>query len=182
MIRVGDKLVVGWGEPYALDVATRQAISLGTATIFVPAAEPNQVWMVDYGTRIGDREPQVWRVYVDSAEPLQDPIPLVIDGYPQIGIPGGLALQTETGLELWDIETGQATTLEADGPGFVHDVNGEVLSIKFRLHTHQNSVRTERQGPLSIDLGSAYSDDPLEWAQAGQDVNDQLRLVDVQPY
>jgi hypothetical protein len=127
MVRVGDKLVVGWGEPHAIDIATRQAISLGTATIFVPAAEPNRVWMIDYGARIGDREPQVWQVDVVFGEPLQDPIALAADGHPQIGITGGLALQTESGLELWDIETGQTTTLETDGPGFVHDVNSEVL-------------------------------------------------------
>jgi outer membrane protein assembly factor BamB len=127
MIRVGDKLVVGWSEPYAVDLATRRAMSLGTATIFMPAAEANRVWMVDYGVRIGDRDPLVWQVDVVSAEPLQDPIPVLRDGYPQIGIPGGLALETETGLELWTIGTDQATTLEANGPGIVHDVNGKLL-------------------------------------------------------
>lgn len=122
MILVGDKLVVGWSEPHAVDVATRQAISLGMATIFVPAAEPNRVWMIDSGARIGSEELQVWQVDVSSGVALQDPVPLAADGDVQIGIQGGLALQTDTGLNLWTMETGRTIPLESPAPGFVHDV------------------------------------------------------------
>jgi hypothetical protein len=126
MIRVGDTLVVGWGEPYAIDIASRQATSLGAATFFVPAAEPNRVWMIDYGDRIGDHPPQVWQVDVTSGPALQDPVPLA-GGYPLIGIPGGLALQTDTGLDLWTLETGEIIALEAEGGGFAHDIYEEAL-------------------------------------------------------
>ena len=128
MIRVGDRLVVGWGEPHSVDVATRQATSLGMATIFVPAAEPNRVWLIDYpGERIGSGTPQVWQVDVTSGEALQDPVPKPPEGYPDIGIPGGLALQTDTGLNLWNVSTGEITALESDGTGFAHDVFGDEL-------------------------------------------------------
>lgn len=128
MIRVGDKLVVGWGEPHAVDIASRQAISLGKATIFVPAAEPNRVWMIDYpGGRIGSGTPQVWQVDVASGEAFQDPVPKPPEGYPNIGIEGGLALQTDTGLNLWNVGTGEITPLESDGAGFAHDVFGDDL-------------------------------------------------------
>lgn len=127
MIRVGDRLVVGWGEPHSVDVETGEAISLGMATIFVPAAEPNRVWLINYPGegRIGSGTPDVWQVDVSTGEGLQDPVPLSLGGYPDIGISGGLALQTDTGLALWSIETGQITTLESPGPAFAHAVRGE---------------------------------------------------------
>ena len=129
MIRVGDKLVVGWADIYAVDIATREATSLGQATIFVPAAEPNRVWMIRYpGGRIGLGQPRVWQVDVVSGEPLTEPRTLPTDGLPQTGIQGGLALATDTGLNLWDMESGQITSLEGDGPGFVSDVDGEELA------------------------------------------------------
>lgn len=126
MIRVGDKLVVGWAQIHAVDIATREAMSLGQATIFVPAAEPNRVWMIKYpGGRIGSGTPQVWQVDVASGEPLTEPAALPSDGFPEIGIEGGLALSTDTGLDLWDMASGQITHL---GPGIVFDVNGEELA------------------------------------------------------
>lgn len=143
MIRVDDKLVVGFGEPHAVDIASRRALSLGAATIFVPAAEPNRVWMIDYpgDGRIGSGTPQAWQVDVSTGEALNDPAPLPVAGYPAIGIQGGLALQTDTGLTLWNVSTGELTGLESDGagahlpeqvphhpqPGFPHDVFGEDL-------------------------------------------------------
>jgi hypothetical protein len=127
MIRVGDKLVVGWGEPYAVDVATRQGMSLGVATVFAPAAEPGRVWMIDSGARIGSQEQEVWQVDVSTGEALQDPVPLAAEGGAQTGIQGGLAFQTDTGLNLWKMDTGQTVPLESSGPGFVHDVYGEEL-------------------------------------------------------
>jgi hypothetical protein len=129
MIRVGDKLVVGWGEPHAVDIKTRQAISLGVATIFLPAAEPNRVWLIDYpGGPIGSGTPTVWQVDVSTGEALQVPVPLPSADYPAIGIEGGLALQTtHAGLKLWSMGTGEITDLESDGTGFPHDVFGEEL-------------------------------------------------------
>jgi hypothetical protein len=121
MVRVGDKLVVGWGEPHSVDIATRQGVSLGHATIFVPAAEPGRVWMIDSGARIGSEPVYVWQVDVVTGEAIHDPVPLEADRA-QIGITGGLALQTESGLDLWTLEGGQVVPLESTGPGFVHDV------------------------------------------------------------
>jgi hypothetical protein len=121
MVRVGDKLVVGWGEPHSVDIATRQGVSLGHATIFVPAAEPGRVWMIDSGARIGSEPVYVWQVDVVTGEAIHDPVPLEADRA-QIGITGGLALQTDSGLNLWTSEDGEVVPLESTGPGFVHDV------------------------------------------------------------
>lgn len=127
MIQVADKLVVGWGEPRSVDLATREGRSLGSATIFVPAAEPDRVWMVDYGARIGSNDPEVWQMNVVTGVPLGDPVSLDAEGHPEIGIPGGLALQRDVGLDLWEMETGETTSIGSDGPGFVHDVRGDEM-------------------------------------------------------
>lgn len=128
MIKVGDRLVVGWAEPYSVDLVTREGISLGGATIFVPAAEPNRVWMIDYpGGRIGQGDPLVWQVDVVSGERVSEPTSLPRELYPAMGIPGGLALQTEGGISLWGGETGSFTHLAANGFGSPHDVHSDDL-------------------------------------------------------
>jgi hypothetical protein len=126
MIQAGDHLVVGWHEPHAVDIRTRQARSLGEATIFLPAAEPNRVWMLDYGDRIGPVPPNVWQVDVGTGEAVTETVELTVEGDPQIGIPGGLALQSERGMALWDL-AGGFKVLESDGPGWAHHVRGDQL-------------------------------------------------------
>ncbi|MGH8913441.1 MAG: hypothetical protein ACRDZM_02890 [Acidimicrobiia bacterium] len=128
MVRVGDKLVVGWSEPHAVDIATREAVSLGTATIFVPAAEPGRVWMVDSGSRIGSASVRVWQVDVITGEALHDPIPLDTDGYPHIGIEGGLVLQTDSTLNLWMSASRETVPLASTSSGSVQDVSGNHLA------------------------------------------------------
>jgi hypothetical protein len=129
MIRVGDKLVVGWHEPHAVDISSREATSLGHATIFVPAAEPDRVWLINYPSgRIGGGAPLVWQVDM-AGNTLTEPVTKTPgSGHPLIGIPGGLVLQRAgAGLSLWNLETEETTVLEADGTGFVHDVSGDEL-------------------------------------------------------
>jgi hypothetical protein len=126
MIRVADRLVVGWGEPYAVDIVSREARSLGLATIFVPAAEAGRVWLIDYGERIGAHTPRVWQVDVTSGEVFGDPVE-VNEGYPMIGIPDGLAMQTDSGLVLWTMDGGVVRSLEAGSPAWAHDVSGDSL-------------------------------------------------------
>jgi hypothetical protein len=127
MVRVSDKLVVGWAEPHAVDIATRQAVSLGEASVFAPAAEPERVWMIDSGSRIGDSQIQAWQVNVATGQALTDPVPVLAEGDPQVGILGGLALQAENGMRLWDMQSAEVTALEAVGPGFAHDSRDDLL-------------------------------------------------------
>jgi WD40 repeat protein len=56
-----------------------------------------------------------------------DPVQPAVEGDPQIGVPGGLAAQTENGIVLWDIASGEVITLESDGLNFAHDVHEEQL-------------------------------------------------------
>jgi hypothetical protein len=163
-----------------MDISSREVRSLGLATIFVPAAEPNRVWLIDYGDRIGDQTPQVWQVDVTSAEALGDPVQ-VAGGYPVIGIAGGLALQTDEGLSLWMLGTGQMRTLDADGPGWVHDVSGAELvwcgseCTELRV-TDTTTLATRRyEVPAGYDrflVSARYSQRYLAALVGGQDAHD----------
>jgi len=84
--------------------------------------------MIDYpGGRIGQGDPLVWQVDVVSGEPVSEPTSLPMDLYPAIGIPGGLAVQHESGVSSWDSETGSFTRLASKGFGSPHDVHGDDL-------------------------------------------------------
>jgi len=125
---VDDHLVVGWGAVYASHIRTGQSTFLGGATIYVPAAEPGLVWLIKWaGGPIGQGDATVWQVNM-SGETVTAPEPLDADGYPAIGVPGGLALQTEDGLRMWYPGIG------ADDPGFggesaiAVDVSGDQIA------------------------------------------------------
>ena len=128
MVRVGDSLVVGWSEIFAVDIATREPTSLGRATIFVPAPGPDRVWLIDWpGGAIGSGTPQVWQVTV-TGERLTEPATLDVEGFPSFGIPGGLAIEHDQGLTLWNAANGETSVLDGEGHGRVIDVRAnEVL-------------------------------------------------------
>ena len=106
MHRVADTLVVGWGTVYGTDLVTGESRLLGNATIFVPAAEPDRVWLIEWpGGSVGLGDPRVWQVDAQGRQ-ITEPISLGFDGMPTIGVPGGLALTTDVGIRLWYPEGG----------------------------------------------------------------------------
>lgn len=114
-------LVVGWGEIHAFNTATLESSLLDEATIHVPAAEPSRVWMIDYpGGRIGPDAPQVWQVHVAGGQTTKRQ-ELDVDGFPAHGVPGGVALESDSGVTLWDADTGEAVGRLGSGSGFVSD-------------------------------------------------------------
>lgn len=127
MERVGDHLVVGWGGPHAVDIATRQAVPLGNATIFVPAAEQDRVWLVDYAGSIGANPPTVWQVGM-GGQRLTQAATLPAGAAPEIGVAGGMALATETGLDVWNRATGEIRPIDGGGHGFALDSLGDQLA------------------------------------------------------
>ena len=48
LFRSGDSLIVGWGEVFAAPLDGGPSVLLGAATIVVPAAEPDRVWLGDW--------------------------------------------------------------------------------------------------------------------------------------
>ncbi|GMR02316.1 MAG: hypothetical protein BMS9Abin20_0646 [Acidimicrobiia bacterium] len=117
-------LVIGWGTVYANNVATRDSVPLGDATIFVPASDPTRVWLIDYpGGAILAGTPQVWQVSVSTGAQLSEPVAMDVDGFPSIGTPGGLAVETEAGIVLWDASIGETVDVLGTDIGFVSDVS-----------------------------------------------------------
>ncbi len=166
MVRVGDKLVVGWSSIYAVDIETRQGNKIGDATIFVPAADPGRVWMIDYpGGRIGSGPKTVWQVTAEG-ETVVDPTVLDSNLHPLVGVPGGLALQSGNGLRLWDLATNEMVSLGADGAGFAKDVDGTNLAwcsgqcdTLFLTDTSQLAT-IEYDAPVgTVFLDAKFSDD-----------------------
>lgn len=141
MVKVGNHLVVGWGEIYSVDINSRSSFSLGEATIFVPSASGDSVWLIDYpGGRIGNGPKTVWQVTTEG-ETVTEPTLLHSDLHPQYGVPGGLALQSDSGLDLWDASSGQLRHLDAHGPGFVEDVHGP--NLLWSASTRQSLMLTD---------------------------------------
>ena len=99
---VDGHVVAGWGDVYATPTAGGAARRLGTG-VFVPAAEPGAVWLTSYGQvqttteRLVDMQ---GRVLESGKVPSQVAL---------VGVPGGLAFQTSTGLDIWDAHAGSIT-------------------------------------------------------------------------
>jgi hypothetical protein len=107
---VNGALIVGWSDVYAAPLNGGPSRRFPNSTIAIPAAEANTVWLVDYpGGSIGLGVPTFRRVDI-AGNVLQeargfDPLA----GYPAIGIPGGIAFETSTGLALWNATSGKIT-------------------------------------------------------------------------
>ena len=150
--RVGDSLIVGWGSIYASEIQTGESTLVGNATIYVPAAEPDRVWLIKWaGGRIGQGAATAWQVDT-TGQQLTEPVEIGIDGYPATGVPGGLALETDDGIQLW-YPNGSLTSI---GPGIVADVSGDQLAYcptSQCTQMHIFNLRTEETVIVSSDDG-----------------------------
>jgi hypothetical protein len=105
---VGDHLVVGWGEIYAAPLDGGPSARIDTATVFIPAAEPGQVWTVDYpGGRIGQGRAEIRRVTMDGRVVFSTDVLDTDRYYPLYGVPGGLVVRGPEGLAIWDAANGR---------------------------------------------------------------------------
>jgi WD40 repeat protein len=112
--------------------------------------------MVDSGSHIGQRQTEVWQVDVATGRALQEPIPLEAEGGPEIGILNGLALQTEEGMSLWDMQSNEVTALDADGPGFAHHSHDDQLVWCSGDCTELSLTNTSLQDTEHLDLPEPY--------------------------
>ncbi|MFP3881877.1 MAG: hypothetical protein ACLFRT_12920 [Actinomycetota bacterium] len=116
------RLVVSWGDIYAYDIATGTSTLLAEATFHVPASDPSNVWMIGYpGPRISAASPEVWQVDVITGQ-ATEPKLLESEGFVARGIPGGLALDSDNGVLLWDYESGEVVDSLGEGGSSVSDV------------------------------------------------------------
>jgi hypothetical protein len=125
--RTNDALIVGWEHIYAVPVSTGQSRLLGEATIFVPAAEPGHVWLIDFASGRTERGTPVTYRLVNTDGEVQVEASGIEDYFPAHGVLGGLAVETETGVAVWDVQTRDVVRRLGDGPGFVADAHGRTV-------------------------------------------------------
>ncbi len=103
IVRAGHSVVVGWGQVWASAIAGGAPRMLGPVVTFVPAAEEGAVWLVNYpGGRIGEGTPTLSEV-TTTGHVIQSQLgPPPLSGVPIVGIPGGLAFETSTGIAFWN--------------------------------------------------------------------------------
>ena len=134
---------------------------------FVPAAEGGAVWLVDYpGGRIGLGTPTLREVTVAGLLLQRVQGPPASLGVPSVGIPGGLALETGTGIALWDVSKGSIVRRLGHTAGFIGDTAGGELAWCEGLCTalHVTGVRG-----TSLHVTDAHgADHAFRSPQAGQ--------------
>jgi hypothetical protein len=122
IILAGNSLVVGWGHVWASPISGGHARLLGPVVEPLPAAEAGAVWLVNYpGGRIGAGTPTMISEVTMTGSVLRSELgPPWSSGVPIVGIPGGLAFDTSTGIALWSFD-GHAFTrqLGETGPGYI---------------------------------------------------------------
>jgi hypothetical protein len=112
------EVVVGWGEVYAVTPADGSSRHLASATVFLPAAAPGQLWLVaDAGAAA------TWTLIDTSGEMLHR-VEMPVGGLdPVRGLPGGLAVRTPSGgLVRYDMETQQLTDISGEPGTWIGDV------------------------------------------------------------
>lgn len=113
----GGHVVVGWGEIYAQPLSGGASTKIDDATMYIPAAEPGQVWTITWeGGRIGQGSAAVRRVAVNGAVTFSSTAMNVEGDWPRLGVPGGLVVQTPEGVAVWDTATGEVGPTRGPGP------------------------------------------------------------------
>ncbi len=126
--RVASSLLFGWGEITTFDLETLDSQLLGAATIFVPATEPDRVWMIEFpGGYLSNEEPVVWQVNM-TGDAVTETVPLGFSGFPVHGLPDGLAVETRDGVMLWDADSRSVVRQLGRGQGIVADVSSHSIA------------------------------------------------------
>jgi hypothetical protein len=168
--RSGGSLLVGWGEPYAVRLdGSAPPRSLGEATVFVPAFEPDRAWLVDWeGGRVGVGAQTVWQVDTDGDTVVQ--AFGLESGIPTVGVPGGVAVEQDGSFTIFDAD-GTPRTSHAGRPilstptelvfyeglaelQFLDYATGDVRAVQPGLTFEPSTARLSPDG-RSIALGGS---------------------------
>jgi hypothetical protein len=125
----GDHLVVGWGEIYAAPLGGGESTKIADSTIYVPASEPGEVWTINWqGGVIGAGAATLRRVRVDGTVTFTaknfDPQ----STQPILGVPGGLLVDTDHGLTIWDAAAGTTGAILGPGPADAVAFDGRTVA------------------------------------------------------
>ncbi len=133
----GDHLVVGWGEIYAAPLAGGASRKIADATMYLPASEPAEVWTLRWeGGRNGAGAATLQRVSVDGTVTFtsHEFDPSVME--PVIGVPGGIVVNTPSGVAVWDASS--ASTGPVLGPGQATAASSDGRSLAWCVSTCSN--------------------------------------------
>jgi hypothetical protein len=112
----GHQLIVGWGQIYAFPLTRGPSRKIADATIYVPAAEPGQVWTITWeGGRIGAGTSTVQRITTHGKVVFSSTALDTTTAQPVLGVPDGLVVQTPEGPAIWNAATN--TIGPSLGPG-----------------------------------------------------------------
>lgn len=159
--RTGDSIIVGWGTVHGTDIHTGESTKLGDATIFIPAAEPDRVWLVKWaGGCTGCGSATAWQV--DTAgNPLTEPAKIASGELPVVGVNDGLAIETPTGIRVWYPDDRASIDI---GSGRVRAAHGDLLAYCTAALCTEVSIVNLRTG----ERQSVYSDEEFaEFAFGG---------------
>lgn len=126
---VGDRLVVGWSPVVSITPTGEDLIDLG-GTIFVPAAEDDAVWVIDYGDdRIGPGPTTFSLVSTTTGGSLVEAPGIDgSEGMAAAGVPGGLIVSTDDGIGVWTPEAAGFVRMFSDETGFVATANQNTVA------------------------------------------------------
>lgn len=118
--RMGGWVVVGWGDVWAVDAgAQHPSRRLGRARLFVPAADPDQLWLIE-ATQPGSESP-TWTLIDSGGQVVADVDPPGPRLEPIRGVPGGLAVR-DLGGEVLVYDLDQGTLVHpVGGPDWIAD-------------------------------------------------------------
>jgi hypothetical protein len=153
----GDHLVVGWGEIYAAPLDGGPSRPIDEATIYIPAAEPGEVWTVDYrGGRIGQGRAAIRRVAMDGTVRSSSGALDTSRHHVLYGVPGGLVVQGPQGMAVWDAATGLlGDPIGSDAVVGAIVSDGRHLAWCYDPCDAPHVVDLERSGPPTTPAGAA---------------------------
>jgi hypothetical protein len=167
LFRVADRLIVGWGQIWAVPLSGAAPYKVGDATVAIPATEPDLVWLYDYPGEVPARQQPI--TFADSRRTnshLFEGPTLAGGGGPIIGVAKQLAYQTSDGIKIWDATRGGRVALSlGSGNATVGDSAGAILSwCNDRCRTlHFTDVDTGNDtavplpnGVTAVDMGRSH--------------------------
>lgn len=154
--RLEDRVVVGWGEIHAVRLAP-DGVSrhLADATLFVPAADPEQLWLIDWdGGRIGLGE-VTWTLVDETGATVHTVTPDHGDVEVLRGVPGGLAVRDDTGhVVTYDLATGRLLPFPSEDALALLDVARE--HVVWCADPCRQLVVSDREGKAISSIGGEH--------------------------
>lgn len=160
--RMGSEVVVGWERIWSVAPDRPElARSLGEATVFLPHAEPDALWLIDYeGGRIGTGT-STWTLIDPSGTELAEVSSMPAGLLPVRGVPGGLAVHTPEGTMVYDLAQDRLVESPAGRDTRVADVTRERVAWCDGDPCEQ-LLLTDQDGATVATVGSGETFEPSQ--------------------